>query len=176
MFNKDRLYGFPLTGFNLINEVNELKPSKVLDIGCGQNLFKGKIHNLYGFDPIPHNNVDEVSTIESFMCESESVDVALCLGSLQYVHRNNWVIQMKKIVNWVKPGGFIIVRLWPFLDYQGHNEVYLQHFDSNRRIYFKTFEECTQKLNLSVYKSIELEINSAYPQIERLSWWWKKNT
>ena len=175
IFDLTRLQGFPLTGFNLVDEVNGLNPSKVLDIGCGQNFFKGKIQNLYGFDPTPHSNLDQVARIQTFECVPETVDVAMCLGSLQYVPRSEWVNQLKQIVSWVKPGGYIIVRNWPFLDFQGHNESYLQ-FDIDRRIYFKDFDECTQQLNLSIHKSVTLEVNANYPEIERLSWWWQKSS
>ena len=39
------------SGLALIDEVNALKPRAVLDVGCGYNEFKGKIHNLIGIDP-----------------------------------------------------------------------------------------------------------------------------
>jgi len=30
-------------------------------------------------------------------------------------------------------------------------------------------------LNLSIHIPIKLDINSNFPQLERLVWWWKKN-
>ena len=39
------------SGLALIDEVNNLKPRAVLDVGCGYNEFKGKIKNLIGIDP-----------------------------------------------------------------------------------------------------------------------------
>ena len=36
----------------LIEQVNELKPRSVLDVGCGYNPYKGKIQNLYYRDII----------------------------------------------------------------------------------------------------------------------------
>jgi hypothetical protein len=39
------------SGLTLINEVNNLKPRAVLDVGCGYNEFKGRINNIIGIDP-----------------------------------------------------------------------------------------------------------------------------
>ena len=39
------------SGVQLIDEVNNLNPRAVLDVGCGYNEFKGKIQNLIGMDP-----------------------------------------------------------------------------------------------------------------------------
>ena len=34
----------------MIDEINALKPNKVIDLGCGANLYKGLIDNLTGID------------------------------------------------------------------------------------------------------------------------------
>ena len=39
------------TGWALVDRVNALNPRSVLDVGCGFNLFKGRIQNLVGLDP-----------------------------------------------------------------------------------------------------------------------------
>ena len=39
------------SGLQLIDEVNNLRPRNVLDVGCGYNEFKGKINFLTGIDP-----------------------------------------------------------------------------------------------------------------------------
>ena len=39
---------FKYSGLKLIEEINSLHPKNVLDLGCGYNEFKGKIHNLLG--------------------------------------------------------------------------------------------------------------------------------
>ena len=41
---------FKYSGLKLIDEVNDLKPRSVLDIGCGYHEFKNKIHNIVGID------------------------------------------------------------------------------------------------------------------------------
>jgi len=41
---------YKYSGENLIDEVNQLDPDLVIDVGCGHNRFKGRIKNLIGFD------------------------------------------------------------------------------------------------------------------------------
>lgn len=79
--------GFQYSGTNLIDEVNALSPSLVIDVGCGSNFFKGKIKNLIGFDRVYHENLDFCSSIKDMVVENNSVDVLLALGSLQYFNR-----------------------------------------------------------------------------------------
>ena len=52
------------SGVQLIDEVNALKPRAVLDVGCGYNEFKGKIHNLIGIDPYNNKADYEVGTLD----------------------------------------------------------------------------------------------------------------
>ena len=42
---------FKYSGLTIIDEVNDMLPANVIDIGCGYNEFKGKINNLVGVDP-----------------------------------------------------------------------------------------------------------------------------
>ena len=44
------IYRWPDCATPMINEINELNPSKVLDLGCGANLYRGMIDNLTGID------------------------------------------------------------------------------------------------------------------------------
>ena len=39
---------FKYSGLKLIDEINSLNPTSVLDLGCGYNEFKGKIPHLIG--------------------------------------------------------------------------------------------------------------------------------
>jgi len=174
IYNNTRMHGFTYSGYNLIEEVNSLFPQKVIDIGCGENLFKGQIHNLIGFDVDAYPNSDMQVSINDAVFEKESIDIALCLGSIQYRPVEDQFYEVEKIVSWIKPGGFIVVRMQPFLDYVGHNEDYISQFGIKHRLSYKTFYEWTSKLNLTVYKPIVFDINRNFPTVERLVWWWKK--
>lgn len=172
-YSKEVMSGYSYSGYNLVKDVNDLSPTKVVDVGCGENLFKGLINNLYGFDRDYYPKVDRQANIEDIEIELDSVDVALCLGSLQYSPRDYQERQLEKVLSWVKPGGYIIMRNQPFVDYIGHNEKYLRK--SNTRMYYADFYKRTQQFNLSIHIPIKLDINSNFPQLERLVWWWRKN-
>ena len=49
---QSNIHLFKHSGDNLVNEINKLKPTLVIDAGCGLNFFKGKIKNLVGYDPV----------------------------------------------------------------------------------------------------------------------------
>ena len=70
------------SGLSLINEVNSLKPRAVLDVGCGYNEFKGRIHNLIGIDPYNDKADFEVGTLD-YKTE-QKFDIILCLGSVNF--------------------------------------------------------------------------------------------
>ena len=53
-----RFSGFQYSGFSLVDEINALNPSIVLDSGCAYNLFKGKIKNLIGIDVVDYQTND----------------------------------------------------------------------------------------------------------------------
>ena len=69
------------SGYQLVDYVNAKKPTRVLDVGCGFNKFKGKIDHLWGIDP--YNDAADVKcSIEGY--DGPMVDIALCLGSINF--------------------------------------------------------------------------------------------
>ena len=69
------------SGYQLVDYVNDQKPSSVIDVGCGYNRFKGKIHRLVGIDPY-NDAADIKSSIEDY--RGVAFDIALCLGSINF--------------------------------------------------------------------------------------------
>ena len=69
------------SGYSLVDYVNNQKPSSVLDVGCGYNRLKDKIHNLVGIDPF-NDAADIKVSIEEY--KSAPYDSALCLGSINF--------------------------------------------------------------------------------------------
>jgi hypothetical protein len=63
--------------------IDKILPGEhVIDIGCGENYFKGKIPNLLGIDPA-FDQADLNVTIEEFKTD-QKFDVAFCLGSINF--------------------------------------------------------------------------------------------
>jgi SAM-dependent methyltransferase len=162
-----KLLGFQYSGVNLINEVNSLNPSLVIDVGCGTNYFRGKIKNLIGFDIADHPNLDFCCSISDMKVESNSVDVVLALGTFQYLTKEQIFKDVSTIVNWVKPGGYIVVRLLPFI-------AEANSISDSFRWSQEWFEQVTDNLGLKLVKGIYLDKNKLVPNLERIVWWWQK--
>lgn len=158
-----RFKSFEFSGFNLIDEVNALKPGAVLDAGCGRNFLKGKINNLIGFDVINYDTNDITASIEDLAHAYAlgSIDVILALGNLQYDTRDEITLDIATLVSWLKIGGIMIVRA------QLHSEITTDRVMQWQATDIKIFSEM---FNLSVIKGPILE-----PSILRHVWWWKKN-
>ena len=99
------------SGLALINEVNNLKPRAVLDVGCGYNEFKGKIHNLTGIDPYNNLADHEVGTLE--YKTDEKFDVILCLGSVNFGNRDKIIAEVGRCVDLLEDGGTMFFRVNP---------------------------------------------------------------
>jgi len=80
------------SGYQLVDYVNSKNPKKVLDVGCGFNRFKGKINNLWGIDPY-NNCADHQISLENY--KGPKVDIALCLGSINFGNEKNIDNQIK---------------------------------------------------------------------------------
>lgn len=170
-FNAFKHYKY--SGLNLIDEVNALDPDLVLDIGCGHNRFKGHIKNLIGFDQEPFPYADLQMPIEQANFRKESVDVAMALGSIQFGSRELVEMQMDRVVSWVKPGGFIVMRVMQ--DHFGKTPY--PHQDAHYIWTEKDLSELTAKYDFEITKGPFLEevLNKeGIVTSTRLVWWWKK--
>ena len=99
------------SGVSLIEEVNNLKPRAVLDVGCGYNEFKGKIDNLIGIDPYNDNADFKLGTLEYHT--DQKFDVILCLGSVNFGSKDKIIAEVAKCVNLLAEGGTMFFRVNP---------------------------------------------------------------
>jgi SAM-dependent methyltransferase len=109
---KSNLNNLKTSGFNLADEINQLKPNKVLDVGCGYNEFKDMIPNLVGID-IANTYADVVCDFTDYPCEDNTVDVILALGSVNFISFEKIEEQLAWIYDKLKPGGFAFFRVNP---------------------------------------------------------------
>ena len=70
------------SGYQLVDYVNDQKPNSVLDVGCGYNKFKGKIHKLIGVDP--YNNSADIKLALEELSTTMKFDIVLALGSINF--------------------------------------------------------------------------------------------
>lgn len=98
---RERMRGldeFEYTGYSLIEKVQP--GERVIDVGCGMNLFKGRIPNLIGIDPaFPEADVQQ--SLEEY-ANSPVVtrfNVAFCLGSINFGTQADIEHQIGLVVN-----------------------------------------------------------------------------
>ena len=101
------------SGLSLIDEVNNLKPRSVLDVGCGYNEFKGKINNLIGIDPYNDKADIRVGTLD--YKTDRKFDVILCLGSVNFGSRDKIIAEVGRCVNLLSDDGLMFFRVNPGL-------------------------------------------------------------
>lgn len=100
---------FEHSGWALVHKISS--DESVLDVGCGVNVFKGKIANLVGIDPVA-KEADVKSGIEEYATD-QKFDVALCLGSFRYGTREHIEFMINKLVSLLKPAARIYWRCRP---------------------------------------------------------------
>jgi len=100
---------FEYTGWKIIEKINAENPSAVLDVGCGYNLFKGKIQNLVGIDKF-NSAADFMVDIMEYDVAPETYDTTIVFGSINFGTFDNICEQMKKVVSLTKKRGMIYIR------------------------------------------------------------------
>ena len=104
---------YKYSGLKLIDEVNGLKPRRVLDIGCGYHEFKGKINNLTGIDPYNKKADHEVKLLD--YRPKEKFDVTLALGSINFGSTDKIFAELEHAVSLCNPGAVMFFRANPGL-------------------------------------------------------------
>jgi hypothetical protein len=121
---KPRTGDYEHTGWELADEINQLNPVSVLDVGCGYHPFKGRIQNLIGIDPA--NDLADIKfSIEDFSSDNTNwnkFDVAFCLGSIIFGNKLNIMNQIACVINCLKPTARIYWRCNPGLADHGNEE------------------------------------------------------
>ena len=99
------------SGLALIDEVNSLKPRAVLDVGCGYNEFKGKIHNLIGIDPYNDNADQKVGILE--YSTDKKFDVMIALGSINFGSTDKVFAELEKAISLCASQAVLFFRVNP---------------------------------------------------------------
>ena len=124
-----KLKKFKFSGLKLIEEVNQLNPRSVLDVGCGYNEFKGKIKNLIGLDPY-NTQADLQIKIEDYST-TEKFDVILCLGSINFGTHDKIMRELQVCKNLLAEGGKMFFRVNPGLEHEAPESKYIDFYPWN---------------------------------------------
>ena len=117
------------SGLALVDEVNSLKPRAVLDVGCGYNEFRGKIHNLIGIDPYNDKADFEVSTLE--YKTDQKFDVIMCLGSINFGSKDKIIAEIGRCVDLLADGGTMFFRVNPGVQHRKLEAKWIEFFGWN---------------------------------------------
>jgi hypothetical protein len=118
---------YKYSGLAIIDQVNALNPSAVLDLGCGYNEFKGKIQNLTGVDP--YNKKADV-TAHTLDYESDTeYDVTICLGSINFGSTDKIFKELQQAVSLTRTGGLIFFRVNPGIQHTALESKWIDFFD-----------------------------------------------
>ena len=104
---------FKYSGLSIINEINSLNPRNVLDIGCGYNEFKNKIHNLIGIDP--YNNCADIKVPILKYVTDDRFDAIIAFGSINFGSTDKVFSELEKAVSLAAKGGKLFFRVNPGL-------------------------------------------------------------
>lgn len=130
------------SGWALVDEINSQHPVSVLDVGCGYNQFKGRIHNLIGIDPY-NNCADFMVDVLDFRV-NDTYDHILVLGSLNFNSYDEIEQRFEKIVSLLKENGKIYFRANPGILWK--NGPYVDIFNWT----FEIVYNLSQKYNLKL--------------------------
>ena len=102
------------------------KSARIIDVGCGLNLYKQHFVNLIGIDPAT-DEADYKVTVEEFVTDRR-FEIAFCFGSINYGSESRVKTQIAKTVDLLEPENTIYWRQRPYIkDNPYHNRV--QVFD-----------------------------------------------
>ena len=106
----------------------EKNPDKIIDVGCGANLFKRLIPRIHGIDPALNNPyADEVGSFDSEFSQKhqDEYESAFAINSIQFISLGYFEKRILEFINIVKPGGrgFITFNLCRMLEKTSYDEL-----------------------------------------------------
>lgn len=140
---KPRTNDYEYTGWQLVDEINNLNPEKVLDVGCGYHPFKGRIKNLIGIDPY-NNQADYEVDILEYKVKPASFDVIIALGSINFNSIDEIESRFSHCVNLLKLNGKFYLRANPGITHK--TGPYVDIFPWN----FEVVNNFAEKYNLTL--------------------------
>ena len=115
---------FPITGKKFIKEINNLNCNLVLDLGCGQNPYKGRINNLIGID-ILDNHLNDPLFYQDLYCDIKKLpfkdnvaDIVIAFGSINFGDDEVIDSQLREAIRVLKEGGRFYFRGIPKFDHK----------------------------------------------------------
>ena len=145
------------SGWALVEEINQLEPASLQDVGCGYHPFKGRIQNIVGIDPY-NDAADYEVDILDYRVKPASHDVIMALGSINFNSQDEIEQRFAHCVDLLKPGGRFFLRANPGIPHKAGPYV---------DIFLWTFEIVNQfaekyNLTLDTFKKEPTELGRLY--------------
>ena len=118
---------YKYSGLDIIDEVNALEPTSVLDLGCGYNEFKGKINNVTGVDPF-NDRADHKCSILEYQPD-EKYDVTIVMGSINFGSADKIIREMAHAVDLTAPEGLLFFRVNPGKQHEAPEAKWIDFFN-----------------------------------------------
>jgi len=118
---------YKYSGLDIIDEVNALEPTSVLDLGCGYNEFKGKINNVTGVDPF-NDRADHKCSILEYRPD-EKYDVTIVMGSINFGSADKIIREMSHAVDLTAPEGLLFFRANPGKQHEAPEAKWIDFFN-----------------------------------------------
>jgi len=115
----------------LIEEINRKNPRRVLDIGCGNNFFKDKIHNLIGVD-IVNPRADVICDFIDFDAHGDKFDIILALGSINFGGRQHILSLLRRVKTILMDHGTVYMRVNPGVSWPQQPELIIYPWSENK--------------------------------------------
>lgn len=151
---------YKYSGLEIIDEVNALEPTSVLDLGCGYNEFKGKINNVTGVDPF-NDRADHVCSILDYKTDTK-YDVTICMGSINFGSADKIIREMSHAVSLTAPEGLLFFRANPGKQHEAPEAKWIDFFHWTPEFIINLAKE----LNLLVV-TIKQDANRLYFVLKR---------
>lgn len=135
---------YKYSGPALIDEINSLKPRKVLDIGCGYHEFKGKIDNIVGIDPYNDAADLQVKLLDHY--PEEKYDAMMALGSINFGSTDKIFAELEHAVKLCNTGAVMFFRANPGLPHDRNESSWIHFYPWD-----STFVvNCASQLNVDI--------------------------
>lgn len=109
--------------FWYINFLLEKNPLQIIDLGCGNNLFKKYIPIIHGIDPLSNVASDQKDIFDTNFSENHSnqFESVMSINALHFISFKNYGQQLKEFSNIIKPNGrgfitFNVARMKEYTD------------------------------------------------------------
>jgi hypothetical protein len=104
--------GFSINPLRYIQILANASPSKMVDIGCGKNLFNSVINKLFGI-PVhgidPNNqDADEINSFDAHFSQTHTnaYESAFSINALHFIPLSDLTTRINEFYNIIAPGGY----------------------------------------------------------------------